>query len=105
MNLKFMNKKNMVGLIKMPISYNEWISINPELENPLMVDNTEFIKKLSQDDWEQMLQFLFSIIQKDRDNLKLKLITILNNSYIQQTNKNISKIDIVDIRNYIENTL
>lgn len=91
--------------MKMPISYNEWISTNPELQNPLMVDNTEFIKKLSQDEWEQMLQFLFSIIQKDRSHLKTNLITILNNSYIQKPNKNISKIDIVDIRHYIETTM
>lgn len=89
----------------MVLSYDEWLQQNPELQNPLMFDNSDFIKKLSQSDWEQVLQFLFLMVQKDRDFTKSKLTSLINNYYIGEKKNDISQIDIREIRNYVTNIL
>jgi hypothetical protein len=94
-----------MGVLKMVVSYDEWLQTHPELQNPLMSDNSDFIKKLDQDDWEQALQFLFSIIQKEKITTKQTITSLINNSYINNKASSINVVHLVEVRDYIENIL
>lgn len=91
-------------LSKMAISFDEWITNQNDLQTPLMLPNSDFIQKLSQDEWEDLLQLIFLKVQENNETLKNKIVTIIENSYINERSSNDIK-NIIEIRDYIKNNL
>lgn len=89
----------------MPISFQEFLNKNPDLQNPLMLPNSEFIKKLSNEDYIDLLNLIYDIIRKDRTDIKETLITMLQKSYVESDKNDFSKVDMCNIRDSFKNII
>lgn len=89
----------------MTLSFQEWFTSNPDLQNPIMLDNSDFLKKISNDDFTQILQLIYEKVLSDRENVKERLVKIINNTYINNRQDAQDINNVIEIRDYIENNL